>query len=790
MKDNILVENLFRGRLDKIIFSVIVSVVFLSPIFFIPFDFISSQFGTSLLFSFGILSSILLYVVMVLSGGFVSLPDKGKYIFSFLILPPLSYFVSWVVNSFSGSSFFGYTFDINTVGFIVISFPFIFLVSLVFNTKERIFYSYLFLLLSSVFVALFITSRLIFGADFLSFGVFNLITSTTIGSWNNVGIFFGIGSLLSLITFKLVNLSTLMKVLISIALFISLFFLAIVNYGVIWIILAVCSFLFYLYIVFSDDFSNSILKSFVLVPLYPILVFSVATIFIVFGNITGGYLQSKFNIVNVEIRPSFSSTFEIAKNKIKESPVFGSGPNTFINKWMIWKPNDVVSTIYWNLDFVNGIGLIPTFFVTTGLLGLVSWVLFLGSYLYIGFRSIFSFVEDKFIKYLVVSSFFVSAYLWIMSFYYVPSTVIFILTLFFTGLFFASLHVSGISTLKSKSFSVSPKTGFLASLVLVSIFMGSVFIGFGLFKNSKSLWYFQKSFHALNTLNKADLSESYMLRAIDLVPYDIYYRSLSEIELVRLNNLTNLDSKNIKTEEVQKQFGDILTNAIKAGQFAKEADPDNYLNWVSLGRVYEAVSSPNLNIKGAYENAEISYKEALQRNPKNPAILVTLSRLSASQNNLEKGRGYAIDAIKLKNNYLEAYFTLSQIEVDSGNIQEAISAVTASSVIDPTNPAVFFQLGFLKYIQGSFKEAIMSLEKATSMVKDYANAKYFLGLSYEAIGEHQKATKEFTDLSVTNPNNEGVKIILQNLKVGKPLFASTENPTPEKSKTLPVRERE
>ncbi len=214
------------------------------------------------------------------------------------------------------------------------------------------------------------------------------------------------------------------------------------------------------------------------------------------------------------------------------------------------------------------------------------------------------------------------------------------------------------------------------------------------------------------------------------------------------------------------------------------------MNWISLGRVYEAVSIPQLNVQGAYESAGLAYQEALRRNPKNPAILMLFARLAVNHNDLKAAEAYALQAIQAKSNYLDAYFLLSQIEVATENIQGAINSVTAASVIDPTNPAIFFQLGLLKYNIKDYTGAIKDLEKAVTMTPDYANAKYFLGLSYEVTKQHDKAILQFQDLAKTNPDSKEVKVILENLLAGKPIFTNAEEKQPEKAKTLPVKEKQ
>lgn len=795
-ENNILTMAKSKVILNKISFIILLTMTFFSPIFFVPVSFISTQFGTSLLFAFSVILAFLAYIISALYWGEVDLPKPSKYVLGFTALVPIVYVLAGVANGFSRMSFFGYTFDINTVGFILLGFVYLFLVSFLFKTKVRIFYSYFAFVVSAILLSLFLLIRMIGGVDVLSFGIFTSLTSSMVGSWNNVGIFFGIATILSLLTYEMIRVSKMMKILLSVALLFSLFFLALVNFGVIWIIVAVTSFLFILYSLFNNQPNYfigqpqgvSLKNRLSRIPVYTSIVFIISLFFVIWGSTAGAYLSNRFNVVNIEVRPTFGVTLDIAQNTLKDRPLFGSGPNTFTTQWQTWKPDDVVSTIFWNTDFTNGIGLIPTFAVTTGFFGILSWLLFLGFYVYLGLKSIFTRMEDDFVKYLLTSSFFVSLYLWIMAFVYIPSTTIFILTLFFTGLFFASVYLADIIKIETKIFYLNPRTGFVFSLVLVGFFLASLTLGYGLIKNSESLWFFQRSFYALNTAGDVNLSEQYMAKAIAAVPNDVYYRALSEIQIIKLNQVLSQDPKKIKTEDIQKQFKDTLTSAIKAGAAAKDADSKNYLNWVALGRVYEAVSAPELKVEGAYESAQFAYGEALRHNPKNPAIFILYSRLAIVKKDLNQARNYALQAIQLKRNYIDAYFLLSQIEVEAKNIKGAIESVTAVTIIDPTNSGAFFQLGLLKYYSSDFKGAITNLQKAIEITPNYANAKYFLGLSYERIGEHAKAIAEFEELKKTNGDNKEVDTILTDLKAGKAIFTDEEAVVNEKSTKLPVKE--
>ncbi|MHB1316664.1 MAG: tetratricopeptide repeat protein [Minisyncoccota bacterium] len=780
---------------DKLTFGLLLAVVFLSPLFFIPGSFVSVQFGTSILFAFGVLVSIFAFIAGALKRGSIEIPQSKIFVIGSFIVVPLLYTLASLSNGFSRMSFLGYTFDISTTGFILLGFSFLYIISRVFNSKERIFYSYVAVTVSLLLVALFLVTRMIFGVDTLSFGVFSDLTSTVVGGWNNTGIFFGIGAILSLLTYEMLSLTKVANMLTIAAIVASLFFLSLVNFGTIWLIVAVTSFLFLVYKMFSSSDISIMswpdrLKK---IPKFSLAVFIVALVFTIWGGVLGNKLADTFKVSNVDVRPTLSVTFDIIKNTLNTKPIFGSGPNTFASQWLSYKPADINSTVFWNTDFSYGVGLIPTFAVTTGILGILSWILFFGVYLYLGFKAIFSKVLDQFSLYLVSSSFFVSLYLWIMTFVYVPSIVVFILTFFFTGLFLGTLYINGLLTTKTFVFNKNPKIGFVTTLGLVSVFILAGALGYGLFGNSKSLWYFQKSAYAANTKGDLNESELYINKAIEEVPYDVYYRAQSEISVAKINELLSQDLSKANKEDVQKFFTDELTKAITSGLNAQKADSSNYLNWVTLGRAYEIAVPPQTEVNGAYEEAVKAYSNALERNPQNPGINLLFARLESAKNNLKKAKEYTILAINQKPNYIDAYYFLSQLEVADKNIKGAIESVTAASVIEPNNPAIFFQLGLLHYNNQDYKSAIVSFSKSLELAPDYANSKYFLGLSLYITGDVKNSIAIFEDLKATNPDSQEVDFILTNIKAGKSPFTNAQPPistSPEKRNTTPVNEKE
>ncbi len=156
MQENQVYPNAKKKLFDRISFGILLAITFLAPIFFVPVAFISTQFGTSLLFAFGVILVVLIYIVLGLAYGELDLPKPSRYILGFTALVPLIYTLAGISNGFSRMSFFGYTFDINTVGFMLLGFAYLFLVSLLFRNKQRIFYSYFAFVVSALILALFL----------------------------------------------------------------------------------------------------------------------------------------------------------------------------------------------------------------------------------------------------------------------------------------------------------------------------------------------------------------------------------------------------------------------------------------------------------------------------------------------------------------------------------------------------------------------------------------------------------------------------------------------------------
>lgn len=789
---------MYRSTLERLARNLLLMLVLLLPVFFIPSIAFPFAGAKALLLSLSVLVAFSLFLIARLKDGLFVLPETPLP-FTLGIIAVLFAFSGFSSGS-AATSFFGQGFEVGTVLSVLIGAVLVFLIPLVFRSKEQIFGSYLAFIGAFFLIALFHLLRLAFGPDFLSAGIFRDAVSNTIGTWNDLGIFFGAAALLSLVTIEFLALNRLFRTLVYLSLAISLFFLAIINFRTIWTALGLFSLIFLVYLIsfgrdgapLGETNTEGTLagqRPLRRIPIPSLLVLLISVVFMLAGATIGNEIGAVFNLSQLEARPSWQATFAVARQTLIADPLLGTGPNQFVREWLRFKPSGINQTIFWNVDFNYGVGLIPTFLATGGILGALAWVAFFLLFLYVGFKAILSTLSDTFSQYLVTSSFLVSFFLWIFSLFYVPSVTIFALTFLFTGLFIAALAAEGLVSAKTISFVDDPRAGFVSVLVLILLLIGSVTLCYLLTQKYVASVYFQKGVLAANREGNVDKAERFISRAAALSQTDLYYRFLTEIALVRMNALLSQNPDTVSAESVRSQFQNLLGAALGTARQAVALDPKNYENLIQLGRVYEAVVP--LRIEGAYESAQATYAQALALNPHSPAMQLTLARLEIARGDNAKAREWVARALREKGNYTEAIFLLSQIEAREGNIKAAISSVETASVIAPNDPTVFFQLGLLRFNDRDFRGAVSAFERAVALNGSYANARYFLGLSHEKLGRDADAIAQFTELKATNPDNQEIELILKNLRAGRSPFSNAAPPVddkPEKRPKLPVEE--
>ena len=784
-----------KSLLEKISFILLIVTLILSPFVFSSSNYISHDIVKSYTIVFGIIISCILYIISLYKRKTISCSRNPIKIMSILIV--ISLFISSLLSTSVQKSFIGQGFELGTFSFIAIMFISLFLVSkLVSDNKDRLLYIYGSFIISFILLAIFHIIRLFSSPSFLSFGIFNSSTATIIGKWFDLGIFSGIIFLLSFFALSLLSIKKSMKVLLWIILVLSAVLMFIVNSYIIWFVISLILFAYgvYQYLQTESD-SQGFKKVFSKIPYFTLILFVLSSVFMWKDQqIANSLANEPLALQQTEISLPWQLTLDIVADTIKERPLFGAGPNRFGSEFLLHKPVALNSSDFWALEFSTGFSYISSFLVTQGVVGSLLWILFFIFFFLFGIRGLKK-VKESFARFTIVSTFFISSFLWIISLLYNPSHVIVLCTFVMTGLYLSVLISEGIVNLKKTE--IISGSGFKKIFIIVLTILLIVFISWLFIYTKKviGMSYFQSGLNTLNSTidNSVSISENKIKKAISWNNIDLYNQALSEVYIIQANSLvqklqeqTNKDPKSVD-QGLVKELGSIISLAATSTLNAINIDPTNYYNYISSARVFEFASS--LKFTNAYESAKARYSNALSFNPYSPLLYLNLAQLEASNEKMDEAKKMIGIALQLKQNYTEAIFLLSQIQVSEGNTKDAIISAQVMTQINPNNPLIFFQLGLLYYNDKDYKNAVIALKQAVDFNPQYANARYFLGLSLARLNKNIDAIEQFEEITKTNPDNEEVSVILSNLKAGKSAFANVKSPIdnkPENRKTLPV----
>ncbi len=713
----------------------------------------------------GGLIALALFILARLTKGNIIVPPLA--LLGSLWLVPIAYALSSLFSPAGfAASFFGHELEPDTFGFMLILALVASLVALLFR---RIPQYQVFFKIGTVVLALTLFAEVVF----LILGhVMPKSVGTTnnlIGSFNDLGMFLGLAVSWLLITNRLLVITGWKKIALWIMGGFSLFFLALVNSTLIWILVALVALGLFIEAILrrraaiddtelegvetlSVEHEVEVESGSASRPLLaPLVTLVIALFFVIGGSTLGSALSTGFGINVLDVRPSWTSTFEVGSHTYASSPIFGSGPNTFGEQWLKFRDRSLNQTIFWSVDFNSGIGLIPTSFVTEGLIGLLAWVAFLGLFIVLGLRTLlFRAPIDPQARFVSVVSFVGAVYVFALMIFSYPGAVVLLIGFACAGLFISSLRYAGSRQEWGLIFARNPRVGFLIVFILTLLLLGSVVAGYVVVERYLANTAYSRAAVALGK-NDVATATSEINRSILFGATDRAYQLAAQIGIIQMNKIA-VDNT-LSPSQAQQQFQTALSQSVKAAMTATKMAPNNYQSWVVLGQVYANVVP--LNIDGAYANAKSAYQHAQTLNPTNPTLSYVLAQLEISQKNNAAAETNLNQAISLKNDYTEAIFLLSQLKVQEGKAKEALQAAEAAAYFSPNDPAILFEVGLLRSANGNNAGAIAALTQAVQINPQYANARYFLGVMYSIAGQYDKAIEQLqsvASLSTANAN--------------------------------------
>ncbi|HEY4500911.1 MAG TPA: tetratricopeptide repeat protein [Candidatus Paceibacterota bacterium] len=776
-----------RQSFDTMSIWALFATIILSLFIFIPSTAIPFPTTKSFLLAAGALITLALYILARLGRGNVIFPPS--LLIGALWLPVIAYVLSATFSSASfGNAFWGSSLELDTLGFMLVVAMLGTLTALILRRTEH-YRSYL------------RASAYVFGvivaleALVLIIGQFSPNTISPsfsiIGSYDDLASILGLGIVGVLITTRFLDLSEKARRALIISGVVSMVFLAVANSSLVWTLVALVSLgLFVEAVMRRSPVSPSTDLDDVVgadeAPqeagggnrplILPLFILAVSIFFLVGGiqnaknpNEVGlaSALASKLHVNVVSVRPSWESTISIAQKTYATAPVFGSGPGTFGAQWLKYRDASLNSTVFWNIDFSSGIGFIPASFVTTGILGVIAWVALLAFLIVLGLRMLIRRApEDSFIRFVAIFSFVASLYLFTIAIFSLPNSTVLALAFVFAGLFVSTTRFAQGSQQWGIIFSRSPRLGFVIVFSLTILLLASVVAAYTLIGHYIAASNIASANGYLSAGN-LDAADKAAQKSISFAPDAAAYRIQARIANTRISQI--LTSSTMTATAVQQALQTTLSSGITAAITATRLAPSDYQNWVVLGNLYAQVVP--LGVPSAYDSAKTAYEKAQAMNPTSPQILFILAQLNIANKNNNVAKENLKSAIALKQDYTDAILLFSRLEVQDGNVGNALNATLAAAYFTPNDPSILFQVGILYAAQNDFANAVAALGAAVDANPQFANARYFLSAVYAKQGDFKSALAQMQAVAaISGDNAEAVVTQLAALSTGKNPF--------------------
>lgn len=208
-----------------------------------------------------------------------------------------------------------------------------------------------------------------------------------------------------------------------------------------------------------------------------------------------------------------------------------------------------------------------------------------------------------------------------------------------------------------------------------------------------------------------------------------------------------------------------LDSGIKGLEAAVSMNSGTDLYFSQLAQVYLLKIQDVAQNKTMSQDDKTKNVQALVTNSVNAAKIAT--DISPKSSNDWLIRGYV-------------YQSLNGLAGDSSSW--AINSYNEALKLDPNNPYSLTQLGLIYYQTKDYQNAKTNFDKALNLKPDYSNALYFAGLTYDQLGQRDKAIQMFTALAQLNPGSKAdIQKIIDNLNAGNGALdgLTQQSPAPE-----------
>src|SRR6185312_2708045 len=358
----------------------LLALLFLLPLFFVPSLSVPLTLAKPVLLFIGVFVGFISLLAFVLKRGELRVP-RSKLVWAVVLLP-IVYFVSAFFSGSSSFGLYGYNFEVGTFVSILLASVVLLLAAIVADDTARVLKLESAIFCSLSLGAIFSAIKILSAGNWMVWNNFVGATSTPLGDWSDLGIALALLAILSLLAVEMLEMTSVVRGVVYGVLVLSVVLLAIVNFSTAWWIVMLASLIIMIYFITMEkptrvtEGEQTVRR----ISRVAVAVFAVSLLFVFNPTVSpthgtlGNTISSLLNVSTSNVSPALSSTLSVTGPVLKTHPLLGSGPNTFANDWLLYKPVLINQSNFWNTPFTFGLGFIFTQIASVGLLGSLLWL--------------------------------------------------------------------------------------------------------------------------------------------------------------------------------------------------------------------------------------------------------------------------------------------------------------------------------------------------------------------------------------------------------------------------------
>lgn len=382
--------------------------------------------------------------------------------------------------------------------------------------------------------------------------------------------------------------------------------------------------------------------------------------------------------------PDFNTSWFVAIDTLKESPLLGVGPANYLTAFNRFKPLSFNQTDLWGIRFSTANNFYLTTFTETGLLGAAGFILLI--------MSIYKLLKKGFKERKLVGWGFagaaplISLALLIVLMALFPATLILVVLLFVLLALNSQVTKTNLNLTtqaahqEGKLDAQTVSSRLPAILVTLPIIALVILVIINSSKYLRAEYTFRKSLNQLSQ-NQAIQAYDTMRQAIQINPLvDRYHASYSQVNMALANAIAQSaitpDAEG-KTREVTDQdranIAQLIQQSIREAKSTVALNPLRSGNWEILARTYRAIIP---FAQGADQFAIQTYAQAVALEPTNPNLRISLGGVYYAIGNFDAAARVFELAVATKQDLANSHYNLAFAYQEIGQLDAAVQQMS------------------------------------------------------------------------------------------------------------------